>query len=111
MGGCLSSPAAEDGKRTVETKQVNNAHATAQPSNLDSLSHKTPQTNGTGESTPVSPNGNAGLSAALMSTDGAAPGDRNRSNAIDRQLEDDSRKFKKECKILLLGESLLYDIG
>ena len=28
-----------------------------------------------------------------------------RSNVIDRQLEDDSKKFKKECKILLLGES------
>ena len=31
-------------------------------------------------------------------------GNKDRSNAIDRQLEDDSRKFKKECKILLLGE-------
>lgn len=30
----------------------------------------------------------------------------NRSNAIDRQLEDDSKKFKKECKILLLGMSI-----
>lgn len=27
-----------------------------------------------------------------------------RSQEIDRQIEEDSRKFKKECKILLLGE-------
>ena len=43
------------------------------------------------------------MSAALMSTENSAP-DRNRSNAIDRQLEDEQKKFKKECKILLLGE-------
>lgn len=28
---------------------------------------------------------------------------RERSEAIDRQIEEDSRQFKKECKILLLG--------
>lgn len=27
-----------------------------------------------------------------------------RSQEIDKQIEEDSRKFKKECKILLLGE-------
>lgn len=26
-----------------------------------------------------------------------------RSDAIDRQIEEDQKKFKKECKILLLG--------
>ena len=26
-----------------------------------------------------------------------------RSQEIDKQIEEDSRKFKKECKILLLG--------
>ncbi|KAJ7118663.1 heterotrimeric G-protein alpha subunit, GPA3-like protein [Mycena crocata] len=30
-------------------------------------------------------------------------GDKERSDAIDRQLEEDSKKFKKEAKILLLG--------
>lgn len=29
--------------------------------------------------------------------------ERERSEAIDRQIEEDSRQFKKECKILLLG--------
>lgn len=29
-----------------------------------------------------------------------------RSDAIDRQIEEDSKKFRKECKILLLGEHL-----
>lgn len=28
------------------------------------------------------------------------------SNIIDRQLEEDNKKFKKECKILLLGKLL-----
>lgn len=28
-----------------------------------------------------------------------------RSHEIDKQIEEDSRKLKKECKILLLGES------
>lgn len=27
-----------------------------------------------------------------------------RSQEIDKQIEEDSRKFKKECKILLLGK-------
>ena len=89
-------------------------------SNPQPASHSTPQTtrpsppaitpaplgtlpNGTGEGTPTSVNGGGqGLSAALAE----APehrGSKDRSNAIDRQLEDDSKKFKKECKILLLG--------
>jgi hypothetical protein len=33
--------------------------------------------------------------------------EKERSDAIDRQLEEDSKKFKKECKILLLGMWLL----
>ena len=31
-----------------------------------------------------------------------------RSQEIDKQIEEDSRKFKKECKILLLGECSLF---
>lgn len=31
-----------------------------------------------------------------------------RSDAIDRQIEEDSRKFRKECKILLLGTYLPF---
>lgn len=29
-----------------------------------------------------------------------------KSDAIDKQIEEDSKKYKKECKILLLGEFL-----
>jgi hypothetical protein len=49
------------------------------------------------------------ISAALASTEGSIEkrGSKDRSNAIDRQLEDDQRKFKKECKILLLGKRRL----
>lgn len=48
------------------------------------------------------------ISAALAATEGSIEkrGSKDRSNAIDRQLEDDQRKFKKECKILLLGKLL-----
>lgn len=42
-----------------------------------------------------------------MGNCGSAPTDdgdaKKRSQAIDRTLEDDSRKLRKECKILLLG--------
>lgn len=30
---------------------------------------------------------------------------RDRSYAIDKQIEEDSKKYRKECKILLLGAS------
>lgn len=30
-----------------------------------------------------------------------------KSDAIDKQIEEDNKKHKKECKILLLGELLL----
>ena len=71
-----------------------------------STNGEAPPRNANGDGPPGSANGSGaqGLSAALAE----APehrGSKDRSNAIDRQLEDDSRKFKKECKILLLGES------
>ena len=108
----MSSPATETPRRSTEIKQVNpNVAATAKSSDPPaSLNSKAPPINGTDEGTADSPNGNnaQGMSAALMATEPPAPsGDRNRSNAIDRQLEDDSRRFKKECKILLLGEGLV----
>lgn len=31
-----------------------------------------------------------------------------RSAEIDRQIEEDSRRFRKECKILLLGAFFFY---
>lgn len=30
-----------------------------------------------------------------------------KSDAIDKQIDEDSKKFKKECKILLLGPPLI----
>lgn len=42
---------------------------------------------------------------ACLSSSHEEKGAKERSVAIDRQIEEDSRKFKKECKILLLGES------
>lgn len=40
---------------------------------------------------------------ACLSSSNEEKGAKERSIAIDRQIEEDSRKFKKECKILLLG--------
>ena len=34
-----------------------------------------------------------------------------RSDEIDRQIEEDSRKFRKECKILLLGASFSLSVS
>jgi guanine nucleotide-binding protein subunit alpha len=43
---------------------------------------------------------------ACMSSDGNEEGDqKKRSQAIDRTLEEDSKKLRRECKILLLGVS------
>ena len=36
------------------------------------------------------------------------PGAAARSAAIDRQIEEDSKIFRKECKILLLGTSFPF---
>lgn len=34
-----------------------------------------------------------------------------RSDMIDRQIEEDSKKYKRECKILLLGAYFLPQFG
>lgn len=44
----------------------------------------------------------AALAAEPQGLGVAAVKDRN--NVIDKQIDEDSRKFKRECKILLLGE-------
>lgn len=38
-----------------------------------------------------------------MSTSGEESEQRKRSNKIDKELEEDSKRLRKECKILLLG--------
>ncbi|KAH6855656.1 guanine nucleotide-binding protein alpha-3 subunit [Chaetomium sp. MPI-CAGE-AT-0009] len=40
---------------------------------------------------------------SCMSTSGEDSDQRKRSNKIDKELEEDSKKLRKECKILLLG--------
>lgn len=44
---------------------------------------------------------------SCMSTSGEESDQRKRSNKIDKDLEEDSKKLRKECKILLLGASPL----
>jgi guanine nucleotide-binding protein G(i) subunit alpha len=69
----------------------------------DEFTDDAPPSAGSGS---VGPGGGQGLAAALAGDppSGQGGGTAARSNAIDRQLEEDQRKFKKECKILLLGE-------
>lgn len=38
-----------------------------------------------------------------MSTDSESADKKKRSQEIDKKLEEDSRKLRRECKILLLG--------
>lgn len=40
---------------------------------------------------------------SCMSTSGEDSDQRKRSNKIDKDLEEDSKRLRKECKILLLG--------
>ncbi|WWC88969.1 guanine nucleotide-binding protein subunit alpha [Kwoniella dendrophila CBS 6074] len=113
MGGCMSTPEAP--KHSSETKQVSNTASTSKSpqTNVGTINNPTSSptpasgvASNNGESTPTSGIAGQGLAAALASTEPTAPeskGDKNRSNMIDRQLEDDSKKFKRECKILLLG--------
>jgi len=113
----MSTPSAAEPKRPAptEVKQTsNNPTSTPIPTSRPqpAVNPSLPQANGIGgDATPTSGYGGAvgsaagaqGLSAALAEVP-EQRGSKDRSNAIDRQLEDDSRKFKKECKILLLGE-------
>jgi guanine nucleotide-binding protein subunit alpha len=41
-----------------------------------------------------------------MSTNNEDMEQKKRSQAIDRKLEEDSRRLRRECKILLLGKQL-----
>jgi len=111
----MSTPSTTEPKRPApELKQTPASNGATQPTTprpQPATSNAAAHING-GDATPTSAFGGTigsaagaqGLSAALAE----APeqrGSKDRSNAIDRQLEDDSRKFKKECKILLLGAS------
>ena len=46
-----------------------------------------------------------------MSTNNDDVEQKKRSQAIDRKLEEDSRRLRRECKILLLGEWISAGIG
>ncbi len=46
------------------------------------------------------------IMGSCMSTSGEESDQRKRSQKIDKELEEDSKKLRKECKILLLGTSL-----
>ncbi|WVQ77868.1 guanine nucleotide-binding protein subunit alpha [Cryptococcus sp. DSM 104548] len=105
MGGCMSTPEAP--KKAQETKQTSSSASSKPPAQTASTGSGLSPTQPAHPADVGSPNGaGPGLAAALAETEPIAPdarGNRDRSNQIDRQLEDDQRKFRKECKILLLG--------
>lgn len=111
---------------TAKTAQVSAASppppaaassTTAHPSHAQNGVVPTPHANETGTGTPT---GDDAADLASFLNDGpvsptqaemvAGAGNgqpknqKDRSYAIDKQIEEDSRKFKKECKILLLGK-------
>ena len=47
---------------------------------------------------------------ACMSTSGEESEQRKRSQKIDKDLEEDSKRLRRECKILLLGMSILVTL-
>ena len=122
MGSCMSTPSDEP-KHTPESskpKTTSSANTSPAAGENGNAHPSTPVTAPNSASTPQSNDrsslGASGgnhdrgsdaqaISAALAATEGSIEkrGSKDRSNAIDRQLEDDQRKFKKECKILLLG--------
>ena len=124
MGSCMSTPSEEPKHTPQSSKQNPPSSATTTPVNNEVVNGNpaTPTTAPNSASTPQSQaadsaSGGIGhdrgsdaqaISAALAATEGSIEkrGSKDRSNAIDRQLEDDQRKFKKECKILLLGKWL-----
>ena len=48
---------------------------------------------------------------ACMSTSGEESEQRKRSQKIDKDLEEDSKRLRRECKILLLGMSILVTLA
>lgn len=121
MGGCMSSEATKvENRRTSDPKKPV-AAASAAPTSAPPAQPQTAQTDAVAANGPTSGVGadssaagakgsssaTQGLSAALAQapeSTGAGSKTGDKSNSIDRQLEDDSKKFKKECKLLLLGE-------
>lgn len=115
----MSSPAAAESSRPQTTQNPSAAPAT-RPSNLPqagaAAGGDAARADGAGGpltpggavpgSATSGPAGGQGLGAALASDPPSVNGTTNRSNAIDKQIDEDSRKFKRECKILLLG--MLY---
>ncbi|TXT08819.1 hypothetical protein VHUM_02947 [Vanrija humicola] len=130
MGGCVSSEStAVDQRRTTDPTRKPAPAAAAKPAPKAAVAPPpaatpAPATTNAPAAAAATANGSStqannasaapaaagnaqGLAAALAQapdgSDGGKGSKSNNSNAIDRQLEDDSKKLKKECKILLLG--------
>jgi hypothetical protein len=115
MGSCVSSPeepsqiTSTGGTVYVSTgksaSQLNGSNDPNGNNNNNNRSNKTNKSEGGGSHLPSSSSNNK--------EDGNYPNtpmtetkraQRERSYAIDKQIEEDSKRYRKECKILLLGE-------
>ena len=92
MGACLSSSNAAGGDDATGT-----VHLAAGPHSSRQLPRQGSSANTGG----LGIDGGPSMSSVGLGSN--ARTDRDRSHAIDRQIEEDSRKYRKECKILLLG--------
>ncbi len=105
----MSSPAAADSSRPQTSQNPSAALATRPANPAPAVSDAARMTDAAAPSGAVpgsatSASAAQGLGAALASDPATINGTTNRSNAIDKQIDEDSRKFKRECKILLLGK-------
>lgn len=115
----MSTPKAP--KKAAETKQLHASTTSSRPPQAPTTATATGAGAGTSPTSATTTGVNddttgtnrtgtsvgQGLAAALASTEPPrahdSKGNKDRSNQIDRQLEDDQKKIRKECKILLLG--------
>lgn len=113
MGSCMSSPEEPPSQITSTggTVYVSTGKSSQQLKGRNNNSNNNGHSNGdaTGGTNKLSENGLASLKAeSTPNSTSTMPenkkAQRERSYAIDKQIEEDSKKYRKECKILLLGE-------
>lgn len=99
MGGGLSSSSAAGGNAIMQGGSSSRPHAGSMPrKNSDVLN-----VNSYGSNKGKSTSNNAGSGYPGGDVPISKKDQRERSYQIDKQIEEDSKKYRKECKILLLG--------
>jgi guanine nucleotide-binding protein subunit alpha len=102
------APRSEPTQTTAAAAPQPTATTSQQPQTASQISQATtdagPTPNGNGAPQSAGQQGLAAALAAAPPSDGdSRAAKKDNSHQIDKQLDDDSKKFKKECKLLLLG--------